>query len=324
MERSQIVGSIILTLMAAFSEAAINGFPLRQEANSLSKMVRGPLRKTQPSSLLGIWISGVGLGMATFTTPVAQPFFWLSYSLIIAATVWAVGMFLVSPFLENKKVDHKGGSSYKAWKYSIPLVLLAFSAYLVSVIRTQQVMQELSELHGVLMPADDPLPSEPQCAKQHPDDLTIIFGTGLAVHAKTLPLNAVALYDRKTQMVKPLIRMDKNAAGNVALTSEIRDRDNKLIARVTPDDFTVSQNKIFRTYHERPDKSTLVVQDEFGDEVLRVRYLNTHAIKMEGVLYYAAGEGPVIIKGEQSGTLHSKNVCIPTFGDTALAVDVTK
>jgi len=46
---------------------------------------------------------------------------------------------------------------------------------------------------------------------------------------------------------------------------------------------------------QRPDRSTLIVTDQEGTEVLNVRYLNRHVIHLLGIFYVIGQNDPIVI-----------------------------
>jgi hypothetical protein len=107
--------------------------------------------------------------------------------------------------------------------------------------------------------------------------MEVFYGDSVAF-AQTFPFNLIS-YDGNA-----LITVDKNNQGDILLTGDILDSSYKLIARITQNNFVVATNNI--SYQQRPDASTLIVYDSYGNEVLSFRYLNNHAIQLLGNFYY--------------------------------------
>ena len=63
--------------------------------------------------------------------------------------------------------------------------------------------------------------------------------------------------------------------------------EGKLIARISKNELTVNESRIFRTHKERPDANTLDILNEYGQPALYIRYLNPHSVKFLGRLYYS-------------------------------------
>jgi hypothetical protein len=178
--------------------------------------------------------------------------------------------------------------------------------------RSIQVSRELSELGGVLTPADDPDPSTPLCAAGFKDDLKIYLGDGMAhVMRGGFPFYPIGTIKQTPEgtLKTPLVTIDKDEDGNIVVTADVRNMELKRVALVDRNTFEISESKIFRTHRERPDKHTLDIYDEYGNEALYVRYLNSHAVKLSGILYYLPGEAATI-KGEKVGSQFAHEVCL--------------
>src|SRR5581483_11053126 len=83
---------------------------------------------------------------------------------------------------------------------------------------------------------------------------------------------------------RDVLVLDRNARGQIAITAEVRDLNGKIIATIDRNNFNLTQNAL-ETHKPMPDKSTLVVYDEYGKRVLYVRYLNRHAIRIAAILF---------------------------------------
>ena len=88
-----------------------------------------------------------------------------------------------------------------------------------------------------------------------------------------------------------LDRDPKNRGINV--TMDVFGADEKIVVGIEKNEFTVNPNNYYRM--KRPDKSTLVVLDQYKKEVLNIRYLNRRAIKLSALLYYPGVQGPIEI-----------------------------
>jgi len=64
----------------------------------------------------------------------------------------------------------------------------------------------------------------------------------------------------------------------------MRDTSNRIIARLDKNGFVV--NNAYTLFMLRPDNSTVIIEDQFGKEVLNARFLNPGAFKLTGVLQY--------------------------------------
>jgi hypothetical protein len=65
---------------------------------------------------------------------------------------------------------------------------------------------------------------------------------------------------------------------------DILDKEGKVIVTFEKGHFTVVQTNILDM--KRPDRSTLIVRDQYKNEVLNVRYLNERSLQVSGLLRY--------------------------------------
>lgn len=143
-----------------------------------------------------------------------------------------------------------------------------------------------SETSGVLRPASDPNPLTPHnCSPDSPNDLAVFYGGGVA-YSTFNPLTIVEIAGKELLSVE-------RVNGNLLISAEIYDVYGKIIAEIKNNEFTINQNNFFR--RERPDKSTLIVYDQYNVEVLNIRYLNPSAIKVLGTFRYK-NRPPVVIR----------------------------
>jgi hypothetical protein len=66
---------------------------------------------------------------------------------------------------------------------------------------------------------------------------------------------------------------------------DILDKDGKVVVRFDDGHFMVNQNT--RLDMKRPDRSTLIVHDNYGNEVLNIRYLNKQSVAISALLQYS-------------------------------------
>ena len=152
--------------------------------------------------------------------------------------------------------------------------------------RTAQTEYELSLLSGWLIPAGDADPPS-FCAYdvKDPNALKVFMGRNEAFSSK-FPYVALRVY-KKDRMI-----IDRDENGRVALNLDILDNQRKVITTFEKGRFTVDQSNILDM--KRPDRSTLIVRDQYKNEVLNVRYLNRTSLQISGVLRYP-GAGVISI-----------------------------
>ena len=183
------------------------------------------------------------------------------------------------------------------WGVSVTLGLVIWT------IRAEDAW-ELSHPEGFLVPANDPTP--PACSDiPLPSGVAAIYLGDSRLHAPPWsPYSPIV-----TQDGRPILTIEKDPRGRIALTIDIRSRDGKIIARIKKNEFTVNQNNILSM--KRPDRSTLIVIDQEGIEAVRLRYLNAYAIRFSGALYIPNRRGRVVIGEHEidAGNLRLKGYC---------------
>jgi len=154
--------------------------------------------------------------------------------------------------------------------------------------RAQQEMSEF--LNGKLLPAEDPMP-DTMCARMaRGDDVLISFGThGNGSITNKFPHTIVAV-ERE-----PVIVVDRTDLGLLVLEVDMRDSENRIVAKLDRNGFVV--NNKYTLYMLRPDKSTILIEDEYGKEVLRTRFSNPRAFSISGTLYYKGKSLPIDLPG---------------------------
>lgn len=156
--------------------------------------------------------------------------------------------------------------------------------------------QGLTQLKGRLMPASDPTPPN-SCAVAKGEVIVFVGLNGNAVKVRKFPHVILAL-----RSVGPALSVDRDKDESVDILMDVKSTDGKIIARLNRDGFVINQNNFLEM--KRPDKHSLIVVDQYGTEVLNVRYLNRQAIKLTALLNYPE-RGPINLdfRGQQ-------NVCM--------------
>jgi hypothetical protein len=144
-----------------------------------------------------------------------------------------------------------------------------------------------SETHGELLPAKDPTPPNP-CGKIPSDAIALFLGNS-AVFGNTFPHTVLMVRNEN------VLSIGKSGPG-MTVSAKVFSRDGRIVAQTIDNEFFINPNNFFR--RERPDKSTLVVYDQEDRQVLRVRYLNSSAIRILGIFNFP-GISPVIIDEDQ-------------------------
>ena len=215
------------------------------------------------------------------------------------AAIWGIAAWLVSDELRRRKPQPPTRSkyvkiqkyrsarrSYLLWRFSVPLgivVALVLSARFINNKREEKILRQYE---GFLLPADEPDPpsfctgdnaSVPPFARVNPDVPKIFMGRNEA-YGSHFPY--VALRVRKQDRMV----IDRDQRGRIALTLDILDAQGKVIVAFEKGHFTVVQSNILDM--RRPDKSTLIVRDQYKNTVLDARYLNKRSLEISGLLQY--------------------------------------
>jgi hypothetical protein len=137
--------------------------------------------------------------------------------------------------------------------------------------------EELAESYsGKLYPgsSSDPFPNG--CEGEAPASATfIIFGGENGSWTTTFPHTVLMVNGR------PELQLIKLPSGVIAPVMDIRDAEGKIIARFDANGFVIGR----RLSISRPDASTLIVIDEYGNQALLINYLNPKAILITGYMY---------------------------------------
>jgi hypothetical protein len=152
-------------------------------------------------------------------------------------------------------------------------------------------------LNGKLIPASDPTPQN-NCGPLTENSIAIFLGTTALVMDR-LPSVGIAIHGEDVISVK------RTESGYTVLTVVMRDSSNRIIARLNENGFVVNPN--YSLYMFRPDKSTVIVEDQFGRQMLYARFLNEHAFRLKGTLVYKDVQFPLELP-------NFKNSCMRNFG----------
>jgi hypothetical protein len=115
-------------------------------------------------------------------------------------------------------------------------------------------------LTGKLIPASDPSPStNPSCGVK-PDD-TVVFVGDEAYIASSFPHTVLRVNGDR------VIAIDKLATGALVLTINIKAADGRIIMRLDEHGPLIPVVGLFML---RPDPSTLVIEDQFGNDLLNI------------------------------------------------------
>jgi hypothetical protein len=95
-----------------------------------------------------------------------------------------------------------------------------------------------------------------------------------------------------------VLQLDRLPSGNLMPILDVIGQDGTILARFDRDGYVLGSHLVIK----RPDKSTLIVVDKYGEEAIDIQYLNPHAIKISGHLFDKGQEVPF-------GLPHMNEVC---------------
>jgi len=149
---------------------------------------------------------------------------------------------------------------------------------------TEAVMAKLDELlnEGLLIPGDEPPPVLDAIIPK--DALVVNFGSNFAFSEQSsFVVCNIADED--------ILTMSRSTEG-IALNARIYSADGRIVAEIEGNEFTINPNNYFRK--KRPDKSTLIVYDQTGEEAINVHFSNRAYVIITGK-FYKLGYGTITV-----------------------------
>jgi hypothetical protein len=146
------------------------------------------------------------------------------------------------------------------------------------------VIKPSPDLHGLLIPANDPRPKIPESCRA-PDHAVIVLGSCAFMTDKDWA-GVLDIYGQQ------ILTMRKEPGG-IAISARLISSVNKaFIAQITNNEFYVNPSNEFTL--SRDDWNSLRVTDSAKNTVLYVRFLNPNTIKVLGS-FYVNNASPIII-----------------------------
>jgi hypothetical protein len=137
--------------------------------------------------------------------------------------------------------------------------------------------QELAEgLTETLTAASDEMPTTICTKDMDKDDLLILVGTNAYVTHR-FPHTILEIGNNR------VLAIDRTADKKIDIIADIRGPDGKLMARLGGGKIVVNRNNILAV---RKEPNSIVIEDQYGREVLNARYLNQRSFRIDGLLYY--------------------------------------
>jgi hypothetical protein len=135
--------------------------------------------------------------------------------------------------------------------------------------------QLLRARSGLLVPGHGPTPRN-FCGEGKPGKVIVTFGDR-AVTVGKFPITVVNVGGER------LLRLDRDAEGNMLLSADIYDQDHNILATVENNKYE-TDSSVFRV--QRDDLSSLtVIARKDKQTVLDVRYVNPQMIAVNGVFH---------------------------------------
>ncbi len=269
---------------------------------------------------------GSGVAMITFSH------FGPAYIFFAATVCWSLVYWQVSDHLVKKRRELNNASAkfqekpkqerrkaaYKKalWSYwtanICPSLVIGFVGVgLIMWAYSAQTDWELSQPDAPLLPATDPDP--PTSCSSIPSNALRVYMKGQLHWATKFPHTVIGFGNEeelKTQQFEKALVLDRRDT-QLLISAKVRGRDSKLLATIDNNEFNINTNNALPTHKPRPDKSTLIVHDQEGNEVLNIRYLNPHSVRITGILYFRGMALNLPLQGFEGGC----------FGDS-IAADV--
>jgi hypothetical protein len=137
--------------------------------------------------------------------------------------------------------------------------------------------EELAEaLRGKLTPGNDPTPAN-YCDPPQVGDVVVMFGN--EEQHNTALVSRFPHIVLESRAHGPVVTLDRDGA-LVAVVLDMKSADGKIIARLNSNGWVVNRNNVLSA---NKDAHGLEILDEFGADVLSVRYLNPQAISVKGL-----------------------------------------
>src|SRR5436853_5413579 len=80
---------------------------------------------------------------------------------------------------------------------------------------------------------------------------------------------------------RDIIGLESRKSGEVFINADVVSTDGKSVVQISRNHFYVNDNNVIRSLFIRPDRSTLILTDQYRNK-LGIRYLNKHSIRVFG------------------------------------------
>lgn len=209
----------------------------------------------------------------------------------------------------KRRNEIKYRCSWLGWQWGMATVWLGMCILCIAYTRAGELDHELTQLEGILYPANDPTP-ETECGKIPDQAILLLFGNS-AAYSDGAQVNLFAVGGQ------PVLWVTKSD-DRLLLNGTFRAPDGKELVEMSDGKFLINPHNTLP--FKRPDRSTLLVKDEYGRTIVNIRYLNKRTIKLLGEYQYSPTAKFIIRDSEQIiGGLRMSHGC---FGNNWVAIGV--
>lgn len=186
---------------------------------------------------------------------------------------------------------------------SIVAIPLALILYILNTFNSSpevpNVVSSEAQLHGQLMPANDPDPKH-RCKEVPPGDLKIFLGENLFWSNPNKQVTALSIDGQDIIVLT-------EESGGVFLSANLYREDRRVVAKIVRNQFEINPNNYFKL--DRPDRHELNIFDKNNRRVLHVRFLNETTFMVEGVFYGPKKKVEVTQDEVIVGDSHFSGIC---------------
>jgi hypothetical protein len=225
------------------------------------------------------WVIGIG---ATLVTAVCDFIFLWPESHLAALLLFAAWLSLLAVYV----IAISGVG--REWCIVAVVGLFGLALFANAIIGPNLPAE--TDIHGWLQPAKDPMP-ETGCGEIARNRAIVVLGTNgfLFNGGDKIPTVRVGTCD--------VVSMARSPEG-ILVNASVYSANGELAARVENNEWHLVPGQI--SYGKRPDRSTLIVLDKFGKEMLWVRFLNPRAVRVRGV-FSCKGEFQFTVTDDKVG-----------------------
>ena len=227
-----------------------------------------------------------------------QDHFLFAYSCAVAAGIYAIGCWLYSDMLAQKRGENtyliyvpndtrsKTVLKFRFWQLLPCFLLSAICGLVCWAIHHLSVQEELLSLNGVLIPANDPLPKPFPCPLVPNGKSLVVLVGNVTLLSSIDQLRVVAFDEKLPNNDNTLLSIDRGADGKVTVNVYALDDEGNVILEIDQNRFLINRNKILDSLSPpRPDKSTISIKDQKGGD-LRIRLMDRNTLSFKGRLYF--------------------------------------